>query len=146
MRCLLHLLILAIVVASRATLLGTAWRAALTCQAREVDHLCVDAVDIVVAAAVASVAVVEAFVAGAEAANTLAAALVAVSSLLLFANYLCFMYSLYLFQRPERATSAARRVISNATALSGRCLVAELQEEDLPEEDLPEEELPEAEL
>ena len=57
--------------ASRATLLGTAWRAARTCQAREVDHLCVDAMDIVVPAAVASVVVVEAFVAGAEVTNML---------------------------------------------------------------------------
>lgn len=105
--------------ASRATLPGTAWRAALTCQAREVDRRCVDEVDIEVVAAAGSVAVVEGFVVGAEAANTPAAAQVA---------------------RPERATSAARRVISNATVLSARCLLAELPEE------LPVAELPEAEL
>lgn len=64
--------------ASRATLLGTAWRAVRTCQAREVDRRCVDEVDIVVVAAAGSVAVVEAFVADAEAANTPAAPQVAV--------------------------------------------------------------------
>ena len=86
--------------ASRATSLGTAWRAARTCQAREVDRRCVDAVDIVVVAAAASVAVVEVFVAGAEAANTPAAALVAVCSLLLFANYLSHYVFIVLVSAP----------------------------------------------